>query len=56
MDNSVESAVETPSISPPACYRDGRTAQLRNVGRTDSQPLICPDCGGEMRNRRTRLE
>jgi len=27
-----------------------------NIVRTDSQPLTCPDCGGEMRNRRTRLE
>lgn len=38
------------SEAPYECFSCG------NILRSDSQPVSCPDCGGEMRNRRTTLE
>jgi Zn finger protein HypA/HybF involved in hydrogenase expression len=36
--------------SPYECFSCG------NIELAESQPVACPDCAGEMRNRRTPLE
>ncbi|MFW5948623.1 MAG: rubrerythrin-like domain-containing protein [Halolamina sp.] len=41
---------QTDGDNPYECFSCG------NIVRTDSQPLSCPDCCGEMRNRLTTLE
>lgn len=42
--------VESTEESPYECFSCG------NIEIAETQPISCPDCAGEMRNRRTPLE
>jgi len=42
--------VDAPAESPYECFSCG------NIELAETQPVSCPDCAGEMRNRSTPLE
>ena len=41
---------DTDEATPYECFNCG------NIEHAKTQPISCPDCAGEMRNRRTPLE